>query len=87
MLFDFCVTFERRLSEWPHLKRWFTNIQSFDRAERIAFPDPEGPVTSLMKKVDLISDLCPFDRNTIDEKVRQSIACEWRRYELKVSEI
>ncbi|XP_053974611.1 histidine--tRNA ligase, cytoplasmic isoform X1 [Hylaeus volcanicus] len=75
VLFDFCVNLSEQLSKWSHLKRWFTNIQSFDRAERIAFPDPEGQVvSSLMKKVDRISNLCLFDRNIIDEKIADEVA-------------
>ncbi|XP_054000374.1 histidine--tRNA ligase, cytoplasmic isoform X1 [Hylaeus anthracinus] len=75
VLFDFCVNLSEQLSKWSHLKRWFTNIQSFDRAERIAFPDPEGQVvSSLMKKVDRINNLCLFDRNIIDEKIADEVA-------------
>ncbi|OAD56476.1 Histidine--tRNA ligase, cytoplasmic [Eufriesea mexicana] len=52
IFFDFCVIFiHDRLSKWPHLKRWFANVQSFDEIERNAFPEPKGPVTSLMEKV------------------------------------
>ncbi|XP_076620202.1 histidine--tRNA ligase isoform X1 [Colletes latitarsis] len=75
VLFDFCVTLRDRLSKWPHLKRWFINIQSFDRAERIAFSDPEGQVTSsLSRKVDHIHNLCPVDSSTIDEKIADEVA-------------
>lgn len=68
--FDFCVTFidDQLLSKWPHLKRWFTNVQSFDQIERNTFLEPKGSITSLVKKVDRLRNLCLFDKNVIDLK-------------------
>lgn len=85
IFFDFCVTFVNdRLFKWPHLKRWFANIQNFDRIERHMFPDPEGSITPLMRKVDHISNLCLFDRNIIDRKVRWLFAGKQNRYKLYI---
>ncbi|XP_068970546.1 histidine--tRNA ligase, cytoplasmic isoform X1 [Bombus flavifrons] len=74
IFFDFCVTFVNdRLFKWPHLKRWFANIQNFDRIERNTFPDPEGSITPLMRKVDHISNLRLSDRNIIDRKIAEEV--------------
>ncbi|CAL7937328.1 unnamed protein product [Xylocopa violacea] len=75
LLFDFCVTFtDQRLAEWVHLKRWFANIASFDRVERNAFLEPKTPVTSLAKKVERITNLCPTNRNSLDRKIAEEVA-------------
>ncbi|KOX69801.1 Histidine--tRNA ligase, cytoplasmic [Melipona quadrifasciata] len=76
IFFDFCVTFvnDGRLSKWPHLKRWFSNIQSFDRIERKAFPKLEQTVTPLTKKVDRVCNFCFSDRNLIDRKIADEVS-------------
>lgn len=85
IFFDFCVTFvSDQLFKWPHLKRWFANIQNFDRTERHMFPDPEGSITPLMRKVDHISNLRLSDRNIIDRKVRWLFAGKQNRYKLYI---
>ncbi|XP_003696975.1 histidine--tRNA ligase, cytoplasmic isoform X1 [Apis florea] len=73
--FDFCVTFidDQLLSKWPHLKRWFTNIQSFDQIERNMFLEPKESITSLVRKVDHLRNLCLFDRNVIDLKIAEEV--------------
>lgn len=84
IFFDFCVTFVNfdRFSKWPHLKRWFSNIQSFDQIERKAFPQLEQAVTPLMKKVDRMCNFCLSDRDLIDQKVRWLFAGKQNRCEL-----
>ncbi|KOC59365.1 Histidine--tRNA ligase, cytoplasmic [Habropoda laboriosa] len=79
VFFDFCATtlvhdhhHHPLLSKWPHLKRWFANVRSFDVAERNMFPEPKGPVVnSLVEKVDRICNLC--DRNAIDRKIADEV--------------
>ncbi|XP_015435041.1 PREDICTED: histidine--tRNA ligase, cytoplasmic isoform X1 [Dufourea novaeangliae] len=73
VLFNLCVAFDVQVSKWPNLKRWFMHIQSFDEAERSAFPRPEGSPTFLTKKVDCISNLCFFDQNSIDRKIADEV--------------
>lgn len=82
--FDFCVTFidDQLLSKWPHLKRWFTNIQSFDQIERNMFLEPKESITSLVRKVDHLRNLCLFDRNVIDLKVRRLFTGKQNTYKL-----
>ncbi|XP_043527160.1 histidine--tRNA ligase, cytoplasmic isoform X1 [Frieseomelitta varia] len=75
IFFDFCVIFVNdRLSKWPHIKRWFSNIQSFDQIERKAFPELEQAVTPLMKKVDRMCNFCLSDRNLIDQKIAEEVS-------------
>ncbi|XP_033342044.1 histidine--tRNA ligase isoform X1 [Megalopta genalis] len=74
LLYDFCATFDERLSKWLHLKRWFTNIRSFDQAERVAFSQPKGPITPLMRKVDRINACSSFERHSIDQKIADEVS-------------
>lgn len=82
--FDFCVAFidDQLLSKWPHLKRWFTNVQSFDQIERNTFLEPKGSITSLVRKVDRLRNLCLFDKNVIDLKVRRLFTGKQNTYKL-----
>ncbi|XP_026668452.1 histidine--tRNA ligase, cytoplasmic isoform X1 [Ceratina calcarata] len=75
VLFNFCTTFvvDDQLSKWTYLKRWFVNVQSFDQVERDKFPEPKGPVSSLARNVDSLINVCPFDRNTIDQKIAEEV--------------
>ncbi|XP_076237758.1 histidine--tRNA ligase isoform X2 [Calliopsis andreniformis] len=75
LLYDFCVKTADRLSKWPHLKRWFLHIQSYNVNERIAFPNPQGQrVTPLMRKVDYITnDVGCFNLNMMDVKIEDAV--------------
>ncbi|XP_031839850.1 histidine--tRNA ligase isoform X1 [Nomia melanderi] len=74
-LYNFCTTFDGEVSKWSHLKRWFTNIQSFSQAERNAFSQPKGSPTPLAEKIDRIIALCSVQRHSgINQKIADEVA-------------
>lgn len=75
-LFDACVIFNDELARWPHLNRWYINIKSFTREERLTFPAAEAPLTSLAEKIKCLKNTCYISKNMLDKKVRQSVACK-----------
>lgn len=75
-LFDTCVTLNDELAKWPHLNRWYINIKSFTHEERLAFPAVETPLTSLAEKTKRLKSTCYIDKNVLDKKVRQLVACK-----------
>lgn len=83
-LFDLFLVLNDELARWPHLNRWYINIKSFTREERLAFPAVEAPLTSLEKKITCLKGICCISKNMLDKKVRQLVACKQSCHKLSM---
>lgn len=81
-LFDACVFLNDELTRWPHLNRWYINIKSFTYEERLAFPAAKIPLITLAEKIKRLKSICYIDKNVLDKKVRQLVACKQSCYKL-----
>lgn len=75
-LFNACKHFTKgKLSNLPHFKRWYNHLKSYSDNERLAFPQPPkiSISSSLIEKVDRLTNCGNSDPKTIEKKVRQPI--------------
>lgn len=51
-------------------------MRSFTQEERLTFPAAEAPLTSLAEKIEQLNTIGYISKDTLDKKVRQSVACK-----------